>query len=343
MGEAQLTARPTPDDGRPGVLHLGAAAHRDWITSPWVDEEIAGAEGVRLVVVGDGSSPTSEVALPPPGALPVVVCWLGETFGGDGPDGVDLVVGPDDLDDLVEAVTTHPLSATALAVLLRSQAGRDREAGLAAESAVYSTLQAGPEFDAWRHAHPAAPVEDAGPLVVTDRLGDTLRVVLDRPARHNAISTRLRDELAAALAVALADPSIERVELSGNGPSFCSGGDLDEFGARSDPATAHATRLARSPGRLVDRLGNVHATVHGTTLGGGIETAAFAAHVAAHPATVFGLPEIGLGLIPGAGGTVSLTRRVGARRTAALGLTGRRIDAPTALAWGLIDEILGDD
>ena len=65
--------------------------------------------------------------------------------------------------------------------------------------------------------------------------------------------------------------------------------------------------------------------------------AAFAGHVAAHPETTFGLPEIGLGLIPGAGGTVSLPRRIGRQRTGALALTGRRIDVPTALDWGLVD------
>ena len=67
--------------------------------------------------------------------------------------------------------------------------------------------------------------------------------------------------------------------------------------------------------------------------------AAFARHVVADPATRIALPEIALGLIPGAGGTVSLTRRCGRQRTAALALTGREIDAQTALAWGLVDEV----
>jgi enoyl-CoA hydratase/carnithine racemase len=62
--------------------------------------------------------------------------------------------------------------------------------------------------------------------------------------------------------------------------------------------------------------------------------------VRAHPNTVFGLPELSLGLLPGAGGTVSVTRRIGRWRTAYLVLSGRRIDAATALRWGLVDEIL---
>jgi enoyl-CoA hydratase/carnithine racemase len=61
--------------------------------------------------------------------------------------------------------------------------------------------------------------------------------------------------------------------------------------------------------------------------------------VRAHPDTVLGLPELSLGLIPGAGGTVSISRRIGRWRTAYLVLSGRTIDAPTALRWGLVDEI----
>jgi enoyl-CoA hydratase/carnithine racemase len=67
--------------------------------------------------------------------------------------------------------------------------------------------------------------------------------------------------------------------------------------------------------------------------------AAYCGWVLAHPDTVFGLPELSLGLLPGAGGTVSITRRIGRWRTAYLVLSGRRIDTATALRWGLIDEI----
>ena len=67
--------------------------------------------------------------------------------------------------------------------------------------------------------------------------------------------------------------------------------------------------------------------------------AAFARTVVADPGTRIALPEVGLGLIPGAGGTVSVTRRIGRQRTAALALCGRELDAATALAWGLVDEV----
>ena len=79
--------------------------------------------------------------------------------------------------------------------------------------------------------------------------------------------------------------------------------------------------------------------LHGACIGAGIEMAAFAGRVVAHPEAVISLPEVGLGLIPGAGGTVSLPRRIGRHRTAELALTGRPIDAATAHRWGLVDAI----
>ena len=130
------------------------------------------------------------------------------------------------------------------------------------------------------------------------------------------------------------------MRLSGNGPSFCSGGDLGEFGSFPDPATAHVTRLTRSPARLAHLLADrLHVHLHGACMGAGIEVPAFARHVTAAPDTRIALPEVALGLVPGAGGTVSIPRRIGRHRTAALALSGSTIDAATALAWGLVDEI----
>ena len=282
------------------------------------------------------------------GSLPVVVLALDSSarrgFGAAGPAWADAVVGPDDVEDVVGRVHATPLAATALCTLLRAIPSVDVEHGLAMESAVYSTLQGGPEFAAWRSVAAERPAADDGPTVLVERDGDRLVVTLHCPQRHNAISTRLRDELSAALRIAEVDDSIARVVLRGDGPSFCSGGDLGEFGERSDPATAHAIRLTRSPARQLHRLGarantTTIACIHGSTLGGGLELAAFADRVVAHPDTVMALPELGLGLIPGAGGTVSLTRRIGRQRTALLALSCRRIDVTTALAWGLVDEV----
>ena len=86
--------------------------------------------------------------------------------------------------------------------------------------------------------------------MLIERDGSRLSLTLDRPHRHNAITMKLRDELHGALTIVLVDDSIREVVVSGNGPSFCSGGDLGEFGRRPDPVTAHVTRLARSPAAL---------------------------------------------------------------------------------------------
>ena len=279
-------------------------------------------------------------SIAPPGMLPVVVLAEGAETGGPGPDHADAVVAPDDLDAIITRIDRVPQAACALAVLLRSQPERTIEAGLAAESAVYSTLQAGPEFATWRAATSHDTVIDDEPTVSIERVGNELTVTLDRPHRHNAITARLRDDLTAALRIPLADDSITRVVLRGAGPSFCTGGDLAEFGSRPDPATAHMTRLARSPARLVHLLADrTVARLHGFAMGGGIETAAFAGHVVAHRDTRIALPELELGLIPGAGGTMSLTRRMGRQRTALLAFGGETIDAATALSWGLVDAI----
>jgi enoyl-CoA hydratase/carnithine racemase len=128
--------------------------------------------------------------------------------------------------------------------------------------------------------------------------------------------------------------------LRGKGPAFSSGGDLAEFGTAADPVTAHAIRISRSPGLLLDALGDVTAVIQGPCVGAGVELPAFCRRVAARPDTSFRLPEVGMGLVPGAGGTASLPRRIGRQRTAFLALTGDSLPVETALQWGLVDEIV---
>jgi enoyl-CoA hydratase/carnithine racemase len=162
---------------------------------------------------------------------------------------------------------------------------------------------------------------------------------LSRPDRRNALDALMRDAIAGALQVAVWDDTVQ-VIIDADGPSFCAGGDLDEFGTAPDPATAHLVRVTASPGRLLHQLRDrVTVRVHGDCVGAGIELPAFAGRVVAAPGSRFRLPEIAMGLIPGAGGTVSLPRRIGRARTAWLALTGTAIDAPTAASWGLVDEV----
>ncbi|MCV7195641.1 enoyl-CoA hydratase/isomerase family protein [Mycobacterium angelicum] len=217
-------------------------------------------------------------------------------------------------------------------------------AAVVTESLAYSTLQAGPEFAHWLLGRGPARMPEIADPVQAQREGDTLLIRFNRPQRHNAFSTDARAALLEALAVAQLDSSVTGIVLSGNGPSFCSGGDLAEFGTFADPVSAHLARTRHSPALLLDalaaRLGRAcRAEVHGQVLGSGLELAAFCGWVVAAPDSVFGLPELSLGLLPGAGGTLSVTRRIGRWRTAYLVLSGQTIDAATALDWGLVDAV----
>ncbi len=247
----------------------------------------------------------------------------------------------EELETIVSAVERHPLAALVLVQLLRRSLERDVAEGLLAESLAYSTLQAGPEFAAWRATRRETEREpDAEPAVLARREGDELRLVLNRPHKRNAFSAQMRDALCEALALVLQDASLCRVVLSGAGSSFCSGGDLDEFGTLPDPATAHAIRSTRNAAALLARVADrVEARLHGACVGAGAELPAFCGRVIADPSAFFVLPEVGMGLVPGAGGTVSLPRRIGRQRTAWLALTGRRLPAEEARAFGLVDEI----
>jgi len=233
-----------------------------------------------------------------------------------------------------------PKAAATLAGLLRLTSDLPAGQGLVAESLAYSMLLAGPEFARWRALHPPHPPAPVpAEPVLLDRCGDELRVTLNDPARHNCFSRHIRDGLAGALDVALADPSITAIRLTGRGPSFCSGGDLDEFGTTPDVAAAHLIRLDRSVAARAERCRDrLRPLLHGACIGAGLEIPSFAARVEARDDTFFQLPELALGLIPGAGGTVSLPRRIGRWRTAYLALTGQRLDLPTALTWGLVDD-----
>jgi enoyl-CoA hydratase/carnithine racemase len=176
--------------------------------------------------------------------------------------------------------------------------------------------------------------------VLVERDDHRLALVLNRPEVRNALDRQMRDALLEALAVPAADPTLTDIDIRGNGPVFCSGGDLDEFGSFDDPASAHLVRTSTSIGRAIAAIADrttVH--LHGSCAGSGVELAGFANTVLATPDTTLSLPEIGLGLIPGAGGTVSLVRRAGRHRIALLALSGVAIRADVGVEWGLVDGI----
>ena len=280
---------------------------------------------------------------------------------------------------LITNIRRTPLAAMVLVQLLRSTERATIEDALFAESLAYATLQGGSEFRQWlttqnipplplregaggrgetaqmsvdaRFARAPLPLTpsrkgrgnsflDVGPAVVIERDGNILHLELNRASNRNAMSVEMRDALCEALQLALGDDSIERIEMRGRGKCFSTGGDLSEFGSFPDTATAHAVRSLALPGRLLARCAaRTRVRVHGACIGSGIEFPAFAGHVSAHADTWFQLPELSFGLIPGAGGGVSIARRIGRQRTAWLVLSGKRINADVAREWGLVDAV----
>jgi enoyl-CoA hydratase/carnithine racemase len=252
---------------------------------------------------------------------------------------VDAVVEtPVTAEGLIAQVTANPNAAAVAARLLRDLEGAEIERALTLESQAYGLLQGSAEHGAWLEGRTPSPSPSG--RVVLSRDEALLRITLDRPWARNAIDRAMRDGLFEAFTVAASDPDITRVELRSVGPAFCIGGDLDEFGVTRDPASAHRIRQLTLPARplsLRAEILDVH--IQGACIGAGLEIAAFAGRVTASPSAWFQLPELAMGLTPGAGGCVSVARRIGRHRTVLLLLSGRRINAATALGWGLIDAI----
>lgn len=233
------------------------------------------------------------------------------------------------------------MATAMLARVLRLQEALDFDGALEVESLAYSTLLGGSEFAQWvRKNAQASNGSQAADPVRYDRAGDAVTLTLQSPDNRNAMTAAMRDALFEALANVIEDPSLPAVTLLGEGRCFSTGGDLGEFGTARDLAQAHIIRTQRSCARLLHRLGE-RATVrlHGACIGSGIEVPAAAARRIGTRDAFFQLPELKMGLIPGAGGTVSIGRAIGRHRLMWLCLGAFRIDARQALHWGLLHEI----
>ena len=133
---------------------------------------------------------------------------------------------PDALTELAERCQRWPQASAVCDDVLRSvEPAGPTLAGVVTESRAYSTLQSGPEFARWLAERGPAQMPDIPDPVLAERDAHTLKVRFNRPQRHNAFSIDARAALLEALDVARLDPSIDEVVLSGNGPSFCSGGE----------------------------------------------------------------------------------------------------------------------
>ena len=245
------------------------------------------------------------------------------------------------LDTIADQVKRQPTAAAVAAQVLRMSLQVGFEEALTLESMAYSMLLAAGGFRAWRLQAPTRErADDVGPRVSIDEIEGGLDIRLTRPAARNAFDARMRDELTEALTFALVHPDAPKVELSGEGPAFSAGGDLNEFGQADDVGLAHLIRTLRSPARLAHALGDrLTARLHGACIGAGIEVPAAAGRVLARRGAFFRLPEVSMGLVPGAGGTVSIPRRIGRHRACYMAISGAAVDVDTALGWGLVDAI----
>jgi len=254
-----------------------------------------------------------------------------------------LVETPLSAEALVRQIATCPRAAAVIVDLLRLLPSLDEQSGLVAESLAYGLLQGSDEHARWlAGSADHFPVTPPGRLVVIRQDG-LLQLTLDRASAGNAIDRELRDQLYETFAMAALDDTITRIVLTGRGRTFCMGADLAEFGTTRDPATAHGIRRRALPAREIARCAaRLEVHVRGGCVGAGLEMAAWARRLTAAPGAWFQLPELAMGILPGAGGCVALTRRIGRQRTALLVLSGKRISARVALEWGLIDGLVDD-
>ena len=154
----------------------------------------------------------------------------------------------------------------------------------------------------------------------------------------NALGAEVRDGLAAGVAAAVADPAVKAIVLACAGRTFIAGADISEFGKPPRGASLHKVieAMESSPKPIV-------AAIHGTALGGGLETALACHYRVAVASAKLGLPEVKLGLLPGAGGTQRLPRLVGPEQALKMVTSGNPVGGKAALPMGLVDEIAPED
>jgi len=174
-----------------------------------------------------------------------------------------------------------------------------------------------------------------------EKRGPVAVVTLDRPRALNAYNVAMRDDLYAVFGAADEDSEVRVLVLRGRGRAFSTGGDLTEFGTAPSPFVAREVRWRRDVwGRLLALRAVSIAAVHGYAVGGGFEMALLCDLCVAADDARFALPETGLGMIPGVGGTQTLPRRVGLARALDVVLTGRHLDARAAYAAGVVARVV---
>jgi 3-hydroxyacyl-CoA dehydrogenase len=175
-------------------------------------------------------------------------------------------------------------------------------------------------------------------VITTHRDGEVLVIVSNNPP-VNALGAAVRDGLASAIKEALAEDAVKAVVIRCDGRTFFAGADITEFG-NPKPGSIDLNSAINS---LEASAKPVVAAIHGTALGGGLELALACHYRVAVPSAKLGLPEVKLGLIPGAGGTQRLPRVVGVEAALPMVTSGELIPAKQAAAIGLVDALVGED
>jgi enoyl-CoA hydratase len=178
--------------------------------------------------------------------------------------------------------------------------------------------------------------------VIYEKRQSVAHITLNRPQALNAYNVQMRDDLYEILSAIRIDDEVRVIVFSGAGEkAFCAGADLKEFLTAPSAVKARRIRAVRDLWRIFLSLPQPSiAALHGYVLGSGIEISLCCDIRIASPDVVFGLPEVGLGILPAAGATQTLPRVLGLARSLDMLLTGRRLTGQEALAMGLVNRLV---
>lgn len=178
-------------------------------------------------------------------------------------------------------------------------------------------------------------------LVKTEKQCGFARVILDRPAKRNALNIEMLTGLVDALRDCQADHSVRAIVISGSERGFAAGADIGSLAAAT-PIELYTSGFSEKWDEVAAITKPLIAAISSYALGGGLELALICDIVVADRTAVLGLPETAIGTIPGAGGTQRLVRAVGKSMAMEMVLAGRKLDAEEARACGLISSIAVD-